>query len=188
MLVPSPRGLSNHSLGSEPLGDRGPRSLTQGQHGLVVHPHDLPVQGLLRLGQHFPLLVREVDGHLIKEGWHLGQSGPFSGANGHVRAAHTFVSAGGALPQGNHLSTCTVATRGKKGPKPRSPCPADFTPPLALRQGWQPLEKPPVTKLQLGTGPYTPGIANPPSLQSWTGTHRPALSLGRDPLPGLGLV
>lgn len=63
----------NNSLSSELLGNKGKQSFTQGQDSFIIHPHDLPVEGLLLLRQNFPLLIREIYGHLIEQGRHLEQ-------------------------------------------------------------------------------------------------------------------
>lgn len=56
----------NNSLGSELPGDKGKQSFTQGQDSFIIHPHDFPVEGLLLLGQNFPLLIGKIYGHLIE--------------------------------------------------------------------------------------------------------------------------
>lgn len=144
--------------------ETGTRSLTQGQHGLVVHPHDLPVQRLLRLRQHLPLLVGEVDGHLVEEGRHLGEGGPCSGAGGGARRPTPLSPWGGGLPPPREEESPVGPQEAEEDPGP-GPCVLRAHRPhwLTGRDG--------STWRRSPTHTHTPGIGNPPSLQSWTRTH-----------------
>lgn len=56
--------------------ERGHPSFTQGDQRLVVPLHHVLVQLLLPLLQLLPLLVVEIDGHVVKRHWHLQPQAP----------------------------------------------------------------------------------------------------------------
>lgn len=149
MRAPPPRRRGDHSLGSDLPGDKGARRFTQRQHRFVVHPHDLPVQGLLGLRQNFPLLVGKIDGHLIKQGRHLGQSRPLR-THRHVRVTHTSLSPGEALTLGTR---CPPTHGHQRQNRTRAQVPEPLRGQLAERQHLE--EKPPSPIPRWATLPHT---------------------------------